>query len=717
MANRKFSFETINGIPSLRVKNHPIMSTGVWNDWFYSEEDLEDAFNKTDWTDANNLNLFFDHEDTKAKNWVGKVENPHYNKGTIYGDVIVVNTDAQNALKMGTKFGISPKILGSGNDSTKTVKNFTFKNWSLVVDPACKTTFLNSEKKVDDGIYLLPMTTFILNKKTGDVMENENIDNTHKPETPANETFTRDDIKNIVSEALKDNTPKVQETKTTEPEVTVVKNSDREAKFDKMIHKMAELGIANPEYIEFARVFKNENRDATLKDVARAWNHQLTEKRVTQLVEQKLSAAEKGQKVSQKADVPSTSAKVNDSGYDDVDVGMLNYLNTGFNRSMPVSLVLQMQPTRGPLGFRVFELASTAITASVVPGTVFGAATYPLEPIMFMRAAIDAAKENLMFQQAVRQYTLPEGNKDMVVPYRTTYFADASWEASTAEPAAGAEIAWTAVNTPDGVKITPTHYNYGVALSNNVLGINALNLIQYMREELSYKYENSTDSAVRNAIFGTVTTGGTSTAPTEMSNSVRGAQTIFGGDATDASSSLDAGDILTTKMFAKARRLLMSTRGFYWTGNVHTISAIAKNPWSPTASEPFICYIAPEQEEAFLNETQFTNAAEYGSNEVVLNGEIGKYLGTKIVNTTKVPGFVNADEIKVQGAQSTQDVTGHLCGLVKAGVCGATVWGLKPDIKVFDYPSADQVRMKLSMRHATSAVFGDAIVRMAVSDA
>jgi len=722
MNNRKFSLENINGIQVLKIKNHPIMSSGVWNDWFYDDYELSEAFKRTDWDNEKTRYLYFDHQDTLAKNFIGKVENPRLDENSIIGDLLISNSEAQKALLLGAKFGISPKILGKGSNGS--VKNFSIENWSLVVEPACQTTFLNSSK-VQKGVDLIPNTFFILRQNIGDIMNTEKLDE-QPSETP--ET-TPEEPKEEPKPEPKPEEPKAEEPKTEEtkealqPKVEVVSSKSKRdydaeenrIKHAEMIKKFEENGMLSSDYSSFANSFLKAHPDASFKEVLKAWNLMQNEKNIEKIVEQKLAAREKGNKVSMNPEA-TPPTKVNATGYEDVDVGMLEYLQGG-GLSSPIVLELSMQPKTNPLGLRNFELSATATTTSTVRGTQFSAATYPLQPIQFLRKAIDAAKERMRFAQVATQYTIPTGNNEIVVPYRTTYLDDSSWESSTAEFAAGSEIDWTDPDTADGKKITPTRLNYGIAISNHAIRTSALNQIQYMREELAYKHENSIDSNIRDAVLGTATSG-TATEPTAMTNTVRGAQTIFGGDATNANSSLDSGDILTTEMFKKARRLLMSTRGYYWNSNTWTLSGTAKNAWEPTPGEPFVFFMAPEQEEALQNETQFTNAAEYGSNEVVLNGEIGKYLDVKVVSTTKVPGFdaTTNTYIDVAGSNVTMDVTGHLCGMVKAGVCSAQVFGLKPQITVFDFPSTDQVRMKLSMAYASSAIHADAIARMVVSD-
>ena len=366
------------------------------------------------------------------------------------------------------------------------------------------------------------------------------------------------------------------------------------------------------------------------------------------------------------------------------------------------------------LPWKSYELSTTATTADVVRGSA-SQTVYGLQPMGFLKKAVDAAKERMRFLEVVQQVVMSSGHKYWSIPKRDEYMADGDWESSDDEYAAGSEIAWTDITTPDSVIFTPTTYNYGVALSNKAIRETLLPMVSYCNEELSYKYENSIDSSIRDALFGTCTTG-TATEPTPMSNSVNGAQTIFGGDADDQSDALDVSDVLTPELIKKAKRLLMSKAGYYWSTNTHTKSAVTKNPWSPTDNEPFVLFVAPEQMESLMNDSQFTNAAEFGSQGPVLTGQIAKYCGVNIVETTKVPDFTDNDNIDVQASNITVDVDGHICGLVKAQRCGAIVWGKKAEFKTFDWPISDQVRMTLGMAYQAQAVHPDAIVRLVVSD-
>lgn len=56
----------------------------------------------------------------------------------------------------------------------------------------------------------------------------------------------------------------------------------------------------------------------------------------------------------------------------------------------------------------------------------------------------------------------------------------------------------------------------------------------------------------------------------------------------------------------------------------------------------FFFFAHPRQVKALRDDSQFTNAAEYGSNRVVMTGEIGEYLGIRIIVTTNVASYTSS---------------------------------------------------------------------------
>jgi len=340
--------------------------------------------------------------------------------------------------------------------------------------------------------------------------------------------------------------------------------------------------------------------------------------------------------------------------------------------------------------------------ASDVRGATNGT-TYGLEPIQFLKEVVDGAKTQLFFTNFVTQITAPTGIHDVVIPKRTIYEGASGMSFDTTERVA-ADISWTTLDNLSSVIATPTPVIAGYAISNFALRTNSVNLLKAARDELSYAIGDRVDKAIATAI-------GDATVAT---NAVRGAQTLYGGDATSAAT-LEAGDVITTDLVAKAARYLKDTNMYYRASGAYgteTLSAVSKNPWSNDNSEPFVLFVGPAQEETFRKDSQFVNAAEYGSNKVIMNGEIGEYLGIKIITTTNVEGTA-ASGTAPDG--TTAAVACTRCIMMKAKRAAALVWGQKPEIKVFDYPTRDQTRISLVSAYAIKVVQDDAIVFVDVS--
>lgn len=369
------------------------------------------------------------------------------------------------------------------------------------------------------------------------------------------------------------------------------------------------------------------------------------------------------------------------------------------------SYTVPMAETISPTtGWQTYQFAG-ATSVSDLRGSAISSG-YLLQPVLWAKTMIDAAREDMRFLEAVTEKKMQPGAKDYVIPIRKKYFADSSWETASAEYEAGTDISATVINTSEGVQFTPVRKNYMVQITNDNIRTNALNVVEYGRQEVQYKLENEVDTAITTAL----------SASAAMSNTVNGMQTIFGGTADDSADGTDNGP-LTTDMIADAAELLESDVGYYWNSNVWTASAVTKNAWQPTTAEPFILFIAPPQRKALRKDPQFVSAAEYGNNQVVLKGEIGEYLGIKVICTTKCPKYTASTTIVYNGGTLAMASVGHECFLVKAKKCAALVHGGDPEIKVFDYPIQDAVNIKLAMNYHAKTLYPDAIVRLVVDDA
>jgi len=341
------------------------------------------------------------------------------------------------------------------------------------------------------------------------------------------------------------------------------------------------------------------------------------------------------------------------------------------------------------------ELAYTQATSN--PGDALST-SYQLQGVLFLKNIKDAAKKRLYFTQACYVTSAPKGTKDVIIPKRSAYLGSGNVTAVVAET--DEDIAATTMDNLTGVTITPVMSLARIAITNYALRISTLELVRAAQEELVYSIGDRVDQAVATAFGGA----------TDSTTSARGTQRIFGGDAT-TDDSLAVGDILTTDIIAKARRYLISTKCMYWSGGTEAASSQSKNPWT----EGHMLFIAPEQEESLLKDSQFVNAAEFGGREAVLNGQIAKYLGITVIvapNVESAIGGATAPDATTMAA----GVDMHRCILTSKGNGAALVWGLQPQLNIVPRPERSQQQIILESAYAVGIIHDDAIVHIDVTD-
>jgi len=656
-------------------KDKKLMSPGIWNKWYYSPEEIQKLFNNTDWSDANITSLYADHADKTVVTYLGQIRNPRMIGNDQIGDLVIVNKDQVTNLMFGAKFGISPKITGDGQAGA--VLNGAYENFSLVTNPACKTTFLNSEQEKNKDNQALTSAK----SKSGETKSEE-------------EMVKIDETKEKVEEKLSGKT-ETSETKG-EPVEDVSTElvaklselmSEGFAKVEKRLSDMEETK-SEPEPVKVEPDKPEETKDEDLAE---------TEDDTTK-VSNTLSKPTPAPAVKVIRKPIRQSLKDSDLEYDDValssgaDSGMAKYL-TSLDNGRGEKFELSMEEEKSNVPWMTFTLASLPTTVSDTRGS--SRTAYNLLPTTWAKSVIDGGKNQLYFLNAVKQSTVPTGTNSIIMPLRKAY--EDTWESSSEEYGVSTDISATVLSDVDGVEFAPTRYNYRVALTNKMLNTNAINMVRYAREELAYKWANDIDGAIATGLV----------AATVASSGVPGRMDLFGGDASSTTTLTD-GDTIDTDMIAEAETLLEDKYNWYWDGVTHTRDSTLKNPWVNTSDSPYLLFIAPKQREIFRKDSQFVNASEYGSDDVLLNGEIGNYLGVKVITSNNVPSYTNF------GAGG--DVTGHKCIMVKSQYCGGIGWGQKPQIKAFDWPMRDQKQVILNFEYDVEALQKDAIVLLNVTD-
>ena len=131
---------------SLVMKHAVLMSQGNWNKYYYSKAEIEKGIRNTDWNTRENSYIYLEHNDGGVGDWIGDVKNFSMEGDTLYGDLHIHNPIWATSLRNGKPhFGISPKVLGTlYKDEGNAVKDLLFKNFSLVLNPAVKTAYLNN---------------------------------------------------------------------------------------------------------------------------------------------------------------------------------------------------------------------------------------------------------------------------------------------------------------------------------------------------------------------------------------------------------------------------------------------------------------------------------------------------------------------------------------------------------------------------------------------
>lgn len=128
-------------------------------------------------------------------------------------------------------------------------------------------------------------------------------------------------------------------------------------------------------------------------------------------------------------------------------------------------------------------------------------------------------------------------------------------------------------------------------------------------------------------------------------------------DDVDARQVRNSGDLMNKAAILSARGLVQTADTFLATlmttnaGNVLTAQAVATadaaflllrklrmtlNKANVPAEDRF-CVISPEFEALILGDNRFIDAAAYGSNTPIMNGEIGRALGFRILNSNNIP--------------------------------------------------------------------------------
>jgi N4-gp56 family major capsid protein len=236
------------------------------------------------------------------------------------------------------------------------------------------------------------------------------------------------------------------------------------------------------------------------------------------------------------------------------------------------------------------------------------------------------------------------GDKTVTIPKATSHL-----DIDTAKSAGeGGLRDTTELSNLRGVDISVAASNFeqgAITISKEIALTSKVDLVKQARYAIAQDLEDNVDSAIATELQDSTVT-----------------QRVFGGSGNSDPSTLATGDVISTDLVADA------------------MAEIEDDDFHPQW-----LYIGPEQIKAFRKDPQFINASEYGSDKVVLSGEIGEYLGLKVIVSSNTPSFASGATDTNQSTK-TWGAAGRCCIMVgaqrttKEPVAVAVAWKEKPTI-------------------------------------
>ncbi len=238
-----------------------------------------------------------------------------------------------------------------------------------------------------------------------------------------------------------------------------------------------------------------------------------------------------------------------------------------------------------------------------------------MRPTKWLTGVIKFGESLRLLDQIVYVNSEMVGTKDtkVTLPVTTAHKSITTAPIDTTYPE-GTVRNFTIMDNMDTVDFTIVNTDFkkgGIAIGKEIFMTCAVDILSQAKFTIAQDMSDDVDLALASALQDTSITN-----------------TLWGGDATQVED-LTAGDVLTTDLIADGKR------------------QIAVNDFVPK-----FLVISPWQEATLLKDSQFVNASEYGSNKVVMKGEIGEYLGLKIIVTTNTNMYTASDGDEINEAAS-----------------------------------------------------------------
>ena len=343
------------------------------------------------------------------------------------------------------------------------------------------------------------------------------------------------------------------------------------------------------------------------------------------------------------------------------------------------------------------EISNTTARGSSFTG-------YMNNKVIWQGELSDAARQTMYFMDAVDVRQLPEKSKQYIVPYRKYYPTASLVSFDSSEFSGASDVSNFGTNLVDGVIIEPVPYSKAATIGNYAEWHNIRDLIRDKMDELSYALTYLIDTSIAAAL----------NAATNTTSTVAGAMVLYGGTAT-SDAGLSNGCVLTPELVNYADVLLSGKYAYYWNTGTFTKSSGVKNPWKNEPTDPFVLIIGPRQKQALRNSGQFVNAAQYGDRVVISSGEIGEYLGIRVLCSNNVTAAAAGGTAPDGGSSPVVDMSS--CILMKGRAAYTFVWGRTPTFLPWQRDWQDTRGITLVCDFAGSVVHADAIIKIDVSDA
>jgi len=281
-----------------------------------------------------------------------------------------------------------------------------------------------------------------------------------------------------------------------------------------------------------------------------------------------------------------------------------------------------------------------------------------MRPTIWAKEVIRFGESLRLLDQIVRVNKEMVGNKATVVtiPTQESHLSVTTAPIDTTYPE-GTVRNFTIMSNSGTATATIVNTDFkkgGIAIGKELFMTCAVDLIAEARHYIAQDMADDIDLALATALQSTSVTN-----------------TLWGGDATQVEDLTD-GDVLTTDLIADA------------------IRQIELNDFIPKW-----IVISPYQKATLLKDSQFVNASEYGSDKVVLKGEIGEYLGLKVIVTTNTnfSTVSTGTEINENAAAGANMTTIPVVAETKGGQKASVVLAWK------EMPHVDMEYQKDEARH------------------